>query len=94
MRVGDDQHAVAQVVEDEQRVAEHEDHVGKAQVIVRPLRQALHVADHVVGEVADGAALEAWKAGHGHGLELGEQAAQRFQRVTVGQALRLGVAPA
>ena len=93
MGVGDDEQAVAQVVEDQQRVGEHEHGVGKPQVVPGTPRQPLHVADHVVGEVADGATLEAGKTGHGDRSELGQQPAQRLQRVTVGEPLGPGVAP-
>jgi hypothetical protein len=83
---------MAQVVENQQRVAEHEDRIGKLQVVARRPRQPLHVANHVVREVADRPALEAREPGHRHRFEVGEQSAEGLQRVAVGQSLRPGAA--
>src|SRR5207249_1815870 len=80
VRVGHDEQPVAQVVEDEQRVAQHEHGVGQPEVVARGRGQPLHVTDHVVREVADGAALETRQARHGDGLELAKQPAQRLER--------------
>jgi hypothetical protein len=52
------------------------------------------VTDHVVGEEADGAALEAGEAGHGNGLEAPQEPPERVEGVAVGQALRAAVAVA
>ena len=87
VRVGHDQQTVAQVVEDEQRVGEHEYGVGQPKVVVRRRRQPLHVTNHVVREVADGTALEAGQARHGHRGKLAQQPAQRLERIAIGQAL-------
>ena len=92
MRVGDDEQAVAQVVEHEQCVREHEHGVRQSLVVVRRGGQPFHMSDHVVPEEPDGAALEAGQPGHGDRLELVEQAAQRFQRVAVRQPLGTALA--
>ena len=84
---------MAQVVEDEQRVAEHEHGVRQLEIVVGGRRQALHVTDHVVRKVPDGAALEARQTRHGHRLELAEQPAQGFERITVGEPLGAPAAP-
>jgi hypothetical protein len=52
------------------------------------------VADHVVGQEADRAALESRKAGHGDRREVTEERAQRLERIAVRQPLRVAVAVA
>jgi hypothetical protein len=82
---------MAQVVEDEERIGEEEDRVREAEIVLGAARQALHVSNHVVGEEADGAPLEPWKARHGYRLNPAEEIADGVERVAVGQALRMPV---
>ena len=46
--------------------------------------QPLHVTNHVVREVADGPALEAWQPGDSHRLEVAQKASQGLERIAVG----------
>ena len=56
--VGDDRDLVAQVVEDDEHVAEHQRHVGQPELVRVRLAERLDRAHQVVAEVADGAAGE------------------------------------
>ena len=83
-----------QVIEDEERVGEHEDGVRQIEHVVGGHRHArLEVADALVAEVADRAAEEARQVHPrcAHGLIRREEALQRFQRI--GEAEDLLVAP-
>src|SRR5207244_1049613 len=91
-RVRDDEQAVAQVVEDQERIGEEEDRVREAEIVLGRPRQPLHVVDHVVCEVAHRAALEPREPGHRYRLELPEQVAYGPERVAVGQPLDAGTA--
>src|SRR5437763_1817036 len=91
-RVGDDEQAVAQVVEDQERVREEEDRVREIEIVLGRPRQPLHVVDHVVREIAHRAALEPREPRDRHRLELPEQFSYGRERVAVGQPLRSGAA--
>jgi hypothetical protein len=85
--IRDDEQPMSQVVEHQQRVAQNEHGVGQVEIVVRVRRQPLHVANHVVREKADGAALKARQAGHGDGLKVPQQSSQRFERIAIRQPL-------
>ena len=68
--VGDDLDAAQAVVEDDERVREHEQGVGDAERVGRGVSKGgLKLADGIVGEVADHAAGEGRKGGVWHGFE-------------------------
>ena len=67
--VADHLDLVLEVVEDEERVGEHEDGFGQRQRVVGRRGQPLEVARRLVRQVADGAAVEARQAGHRDDVE-------------------------
>ena len=79
--VRQDEDAVLQVVEDDQRVGEHQQGLGQAVGVGRGLGQALEVGGGVVGDVADGPAVEAGDALDGHGPVARKLALDDFERV-------------
>ena len=76
-----DEDAVLQVVEDDEGVGEHEHGLGEAVGVGRGLGQALEVGGGVVGDVADGPAVEAGDALDGHGPVARKLALDDFERV-------------
>ena len=74
---------VQHVVEDQQRVREHQPGLGHAQRVRLRLRHALEVADRLVADVADGAAVEARQAGRRDRAELGDFVLDHAQRIAV-----------
>ena len=70
-----------QVVEDDERVGEHQQGLGEAVGVGRGLGQALEVGGGVVGDVADGPAVEAGDALDGHGPVAGELLLDHLERV-------------
>ena len=64
LRVGDQDGASVEVVEDDEAVGDHQHRVGQPQRVRRRRRQALDGADQVVAQVADGPAGEARQARH------------------------------
>ena len=79
---------MAQVVEDEQQVGDHQRHVGQPERVGIGLAERLDGADQVVAEEADGAAGKRRQALDRGELEAGEALGDR--RVGVG---RLGSSP-
>ena len=77
--IGDEKQAMAQVVEDEQAVCEHEHGVRQLEVVLGPARQLLDVTNHVIGDVAHGPALEARQARDGHRLVSREEAPEGLE---------------
>ena len=59
---GEDRQLVAEVVEDEQHVGDHQRHVGQPERVGIRLAERLDRADQVVAEEADGAAGEGRQA--------------------------------
>ena len=84
---------MAQVVEDQQAVRKHEHRVGELLVVLGEGRKTLDVADHVVGQEPDRAALETGQARHGDCLELGQQAPKGLEWIAARQQLRGPVGP-
>ena len=78
---------VLEVVEDEQRVYELEEHLGQAVGVAAGQRQALEVAHGLVADVADGAAVEGGQVGVGDQREAFELALDLVQRVDAGHGL-------
>ena len=58
--VGEDAHAVLDVVEDDQRVGEHHDRIRELQVITRWDRQFLEIAGAFVREIANDTTHKPW----------------------------------
>ena len=82
-RVRDHLDGVQHVVEDQQRVREHQPGLRYAQRVRLRLRHALEVPDRLVADVADGAAVEARQAGRRDRAELGDLVLDHAQRVAV-----------
>ena len=74
---------VQHVVEDQQRVREHQPGLRYAQRVRLRLRHALEVPDRLVADVADGAAVEARQPGRRDRAELGDLVLDHAQRVAV-----------
>jgi hypothetical protein len=79
--VGEDAHAVPDVVEDHQGVGQHQHGVREGQVVPGRRRQTLEVAGALVGQVADGASLEAGEVGQGHRPVGGQKALDELEGV-------------
>ena len=79
---------MAEVVEDEHRVGDHQRHVGEAELVGVRLAERLDRADEVVAEEADGAACERRQVGDRGRLVAGE--ALGDGAVGVGRGLDLG----
>ncbi len=71
------------VIEDDQVVAEEQEHVGDFQLLLCGLRQALDESNGVVAEVADSAAGEAGQSRDLDGPALGQQAADRGKGIAL-----------
>ena len=81
LRVADDADRVAHVVEDEERLGEHEYRFGQPERVLLRRRQSLEVIDRLVGEEADRAAVEAAHLRHVDDLVAGQRLLDRLQRV-------------
>ena len=81
--MGDHLDVVADVVEDQQRVGEHQPRLGQPEVVVLDGGQALEVRDRLVAEVANGAAVEQRQARDGDRLVAPELLLDDEQRVAV-----------
>lgn len=79
--VGDELEFAEPVIEDDERVGQHEDHIGQFQFIVRRVRDSrLEKADHVIGQITNGAPTKDgqavdldWLVGRHQLLQLGER---------------------
>ena len=91
---GHDLDRVADVVEDDERVGDHEDGVVHPAFRMGALRQPLlEVADHVIAEETHGPAAEARKPAHGDGPVPGEKLLQDRQGIApVGELHEVAVA--
>ncbi len=82
-QVGDDEQAMAHVVEDDQVVGHHQRHVGHVQVGAGGGGQPLHEAHQVVAKVADDAAVEARQPSDGRRLARRHQLLHDLQRIAL-----------
>ena len=94
-RVRDHLDGVQHVVEDQQRIAEHQPRLRHAERVDRGLRDALEVPDRLVAEVAHRPPVEARQPGHGHRAELPQLRLHNVEWVAVlvlqrTDAVRLG----
>ena len=92
VHVGDDEQFVLDVIEDDQVVAEEQEHVGDFKLLLCGLRQALDETDGVVAEVADRAAGEARQPRDLDGPAFGQQAADGVEGIAAAPFKRRAVA--
>ena len=62
---GDDMNLMAQMIESQQAIEEHQHAIGQRQIVLGVLADFFQLANGVVGEIADGASGERWQARKG-----------------------------
>ncbi len=78
----DDVDLMAEVIEGEQAVEEHQDAIGNGQVVLRMFADVFQVADDIVSKVADGASGEGREAGDRSWTMLAQLFLQDFEYIS------------
>src|SRR5579863_2115022 len=79
IRGGDDVNLVAQVIEGQQPIEEHQHAIGQGKVVFRVITDSFQLADRVIGKISDSPSSERRQAGNGRRTMLPEQLFQHGQ---------------